>query len=102
MKEMNILEEANKITHKDRQKAYGKPSENFKQIAQIYEKITGRYISPRDIVIIMICTKLSRESFTHKRDNMVDLAGYSWVLNEVIEDELKDIETKIMAEKNEL
>lgn len=36
----------------------------------------------------MIATKLSRESFKHKRDNLVDLAGYTWVLNEIIEDEI--------------
>lgn len=87
MKKMNLLEEANKITHEDRQKAYGKPHENFKQISDIVTAILGRYISPRDIVLIMIATKLSRESYIHKRDNLVDLAGYSWVLNEVIEHE---------------
>ena len=83
----NILEEANKITHKDRNKDYDNPVNNFKQISEIYQAITGKIIYPREIALLMIATKLSRESFKHKRDNLVDLAGYSWVLNELIEDE---------------
>lgn len=87
-RKMNILEEANKITHEDRNYDYDTPINNFKQISDITTAILGRYISPKDIAIIMIATKLSRESFKHKRDNLVDLAGYTWVLNEIIEDEL--------------
>lgn len=83
-KKLNILEEANKITHGDRNKDYDNPINNFKQISDITTAILGRYISPRDIVLIMIAVKLSRESFKHKRDNLVDICGYSWVLNEII------------------
>ena len=83
----NILEEANKITHADRRKMYGHPKDNFGHIAKISSAILGKELSARDIVMIMFATKISREMHQSKRDNHVDLAGYSWVLNKVMEDE---------------
>ena len=89
---MNILEEANKITSDDRQKAYGKPKENFNHIAKIASSILGKEITAKEIVMIMFATKLSREMHCSKHDNHVDLAGYSWVLNQVVEEEIPKTE----------
>jgi hypothetical protein len=79
VKKTNILEEANVSTSTERMKDYGHPSENMSHIAMIASAILGREISYEDVVVIMIATKLSRQMNRHKRDNLVDLAGYSWV-----------------------
>ena len=84
---MNILEEANKVTHGDRQEDYDDPEENFMHIAEIASAILKKKILAQDVVMIMLATKLSRESFKHKRDNLVDLAGYAWVLSRIEGDE---------------
>lgn len=82
---MNILEEANKITSGQRRKDYGHPKENCTKIAKIYNAITGQSLTAEDVVYVMIALKLARQQNKHKRDNLTDLAGYAWVLNEVIE-----------------
>jgi len=82
----NILEEANKITHGDRQKDYGSPKDNFEQVAKIFNSIRGyKRLNAEDVVYVLLSVKLAREQHKHKRDNMVDIAGYTWVLNEVVE-----------------
>ena len=85
----NILEEANSITSGERQKMYGKPEDNFKHIAEIATAVFGYEITPEQIAMVHICTKLSREMNAHKRDNLVDLAGYAWVLSRIKGDEDK-------------
>lgn len=80
---VNILAEANKLTHKDRQNDYDSPERNFKHIAEISSAILKKPISAKDVCMIMIATKLSREQFKHKRDNLIDLAGYAWVLSRI-------------------
>jgi hypothetical protein len=86
-KSLNILEEANKITHGDRNQDYDDPTRNYEQIAAISSAILRKEITARECAIIMIATKLSRESFKHKRDNLCDLAGYAWVLSRIEGDE---------------
>jgi hypothetical protein len=82
---MNILEEANKITQGDRQADYGTPKDNYGHIAEIYNAIRGfKKASAEDIVYMMIATKLARQQNKSKRDNLIDLCGYTWVLGEVI------------------
>lgn len=82
----NILEEANKITQGDRQKDYGTPKENFEHIAEIFNSIRGfKKLSAEDVVYVMLAVKLSRHQNKKKRDNLVDIAGYTWVLSEVEE-----------------
>jgi len=81
---MNILKEALKITSKDRREQYGNPKDNLQVIADIYNAIRGDQLTPEDIAYVMIAVKLAREQHKHKEDNLIDLAGYAWVLNEVI------------------
>ena len=79
----NILEEALHITQKDRNTDYDEAVRNHVQIAEIASAILRKDIEARDVAIIQIATKLSRESFKHKRDNLVDLAGYAYVLSKI-------------------
>lgn len=86
-KSETILEEAQRITHGARQQDYQLPEANFKQIANIATAILGEEITPRVAAIILISVKLSREAYKHKRDNLVDLAGYAWCLSRIEGDE---------------
>lgn len=80
---MNILEEANKITQKDRQQAYGNPADNFQHIAKISSAITGKQITAEDVIMVHFATKVARERHKPKRDNRVDIAGYAWVYDQI-------------------
>ena len=76
----NILQEAQRITHSDRNKDYDDPIRNYEHIAKIASAILKKEVTPQDVIMIMIATKLSREQFKHKRDNVVDLCGYAFIL----------------------
>jgi hypothetical protein len=77
-----ILEEAIRITGGDRMTTYGKPTADFERIAGMWNilfggKGNGEQFRPADVALAMVCVKLSRQSHKAKRDNWVDMAGYS-------------------------
>ena len=37
----------------------------------------GEAVAPRDVPLCMIAVKLARQTHQHKRDNLVDIAGYA-------------------------
>jgi hypothetical protein len=84
----DILEEALEITKGDRQASYGPPDQDFARTAKMWEVIlqpclhiedgsVTLKIEPRFVAMCMIALKLSRELHQRKRDNWVDIAGYS-------------------------
>lgn len=77
----NVLQEADRLTAHDRNAAYGHPAEDFKRVAGAFNVLTGHTITPEQVAIFMICVKLSRECHKHKRDNLVDIAGYAKCLH---------------------
>ncbi len=92
MKHQNkILEEAMGIVYKggkeNSDRKYGTPQESFKRISGIASILCGKELSPTDIAKIQIAQKLVRESYAHKRDNLVDLCGYASILNDLEEAE---------------
>lgn len=82
-----VLEEANRIIYGDREKTYGNPAKNFVATAclwQGYLKAKAEEqasdfitISALDVAHMMILLKMARELHMHKRDNVVDMAGYA-------------------------
>jgi hypothetical protein len=84
----SILSEAERIVNGDRQADYSDPVENFKRIAEIASAISKKELSPTTCAIVMIAVKLARESYKHKRDNLVDLAGYVEILHRIKESEV--------------
>ena len=80
-----ILSEANDIVNNQVRKEYPHPTENFKVISDIATTIGNKFLSPIDCVNVLISVKLSREKFSHKRDNLVDLAGYAEIKNMIYE-----------------
>lgn len=71
-----VLAEAAALVDGDRQASYDHPSKNYGRMAKVWSVILGHDVTPEQVVLCMIATKLVREAHSHKRDNIVDLAGY--------------------------
>ena len=84
----SILSEAERIVNGERQADYSDPVANFKHISAIASSISKENLSPTVCAIVMIAVKLARENYKHKRDNLVDLAGYVEILNRIKESEV--------------
>ena len=84
----SILSEAERIVNGDRQADYSDPVANFKHISAIASAIMAKDITAEECCIVMIAVKLARENYKHKRDNLVDLAGYVEILNRIKESEV--------------
>lgn len=77
----NILQEALAITSTDRRSQYGHPKVDFERTAKITSVLLDKEISARDVVIVLLAMKLSRNAYQYKRDTCVDIAGYARVLS---------------------
>lgn len=74
----NILEEANRLVHGDRQAAYGHPIDDFTRTGRMWAAILGvEDVTPEHVGLCMVAVKLSRQVNAPKRDNLVDAAGYA-------------------------
>jgi len=75
-----MLNEAAELTAGDRNREYGDPYRNHKQIADIFNAWTGGCLTASDIVKIQIATKMSRiaQSPGHA-DSHVDLMAYTGI-----------------------
>jgi hypothetical protein len=79
----SILDTAKSITGGARQQDYGHPADDFERAAQMWtailsqKLITNQRVSAEDIPLCMIAVKLARQAHHHKRDNLVDIAGYA-------------------------
>lgn len=73
--ELSILAEADNIVN-NRTRGYESAEESFVSISAIASAIRRKEITPRDVTAVLIALKLSREKYSHKRDNLVDAAGY--------------------------
>ena len=90
IKDESILSEAERIVNGDRQADYSDPVKNFSHIASIASAIMGKSVTAEECCIVMIAVKLARENYKHKRDNLVDLAGYVEILHRIKEHEVED------------
>jgi DNA-binding protein H-NS len=80
---MNILDTANKIVNErneEKERQYGPFEEGMEKAAKIASLISGKDITADDMYICMMALKLSRQSYNHKEDNLLDLVAYvgSW------------------------
>lgn len=81
----SILSDAEEIVNGSRHSDYGDPVESFKRIAKTASMIAGKDLSPNECCAVLMAVKLVRESFAHKRDNLVDLCGYAELMNRLKE-----------------
>jgi len=78
-----VLEEAAELTSGQRNADYGHPREDFGRTAQMWTGVLadklreGQQIDAMDVPLCMIAVKLARQAHRHKRDNLVDIAGYA-------------------------
>ena len=80
-----ILEEAQSLVHGDRGETYGHPMSDFTRTAAMWSAILGTKVEPEQVGLCMIAVKISRQCNKHKRDNLVDLAGYAETIQMVME-----------------
>lgn len=92
----SILNAAEELVNGDRQRDYGHPYSDFTRTARMasglgfrFEDSTGvvRELDAKDVPMFMILVKLSRESHSHKEDNLTDCIGYVKTLDMVIQRE---------------
>jgi hypothetical protein len=79
-----ILEEAAHITATDRQRAYGHPSDNHGNTAALWKAYIERRFGvslgdfdARDVCMMMVLLKVSRDANLRTHDNLVDICGYA-------------------------
>ena len=80
---MNILDEANKIINErsqEKERLYGPFSKGMERAAKI-ASCTGKDLTAKDMYMAMVALKLSRESYNHKEDNLLDAVAYLAALN---------------------
>lgn len=79
MRRQQVLDTARDIVCTgDRQLNYGKPEDNFKNIAALWSDYLHRPISSTDVGIMMILMKVARLMKTPQHsDSYVDIAGYA-------------------------
>ena len=79
----SVLEVAKRITAGARHSDYGPPAEDFARTAALWTAILsrrlrdGETVTAMDVPLCMIALKLARQTHRHKRDNLVDIAGYA-------------------------
>lgn len=59
-----------------------KEERSAKQIAAVFNALTGRDLTEHEAWVFMICLKLVRQTRKHQEDNIVDLVAYAALLGE--------------------
>lgn len=89
--------EAERLVNGDRQAAYSHPYDDYLKTAKMWSGLLAHKlkedITPEEAVMMMVCLKLSREQYKHKRDNLVDGCGYI-LLIEMIRKKRIELATK--------
>lgn len=80
-KPASILLEADKIVNGDRNDQYGDPTIAFEEYASILKTTFGIELTPVEICKVLMAIKLGRLKHKFKKDSIVDLCGYSEILN---------------------
>lgn len=76
--EGSVLLEAEQIVNGARRETYGAPKENHERTASLWTAyLSGRLtLTARDVCMLNILQKISRDRHSPKRDNLVDGIGY--------------------------
>lgn len=79
MTRKELLQKAEKCVNGDRDLRYGKPENNFAEIAKYWTKYLGINIKAVDVAVMMCLFKIARlkTSDFEDLDSWVDLAGYA-------------------------
>lgn len=76
--------EAERIINGPRRDAYGPVEESFQKIATGWSLILGVEVTPQQVALMMVVMKVLRETGgQHHRDNLVDIIGYTLLLEKL-------------------
>ena len=75
MKKINVAQEALKMVCLN-EEGYGRPEKSWEEIATIASILCRKELTAENCMIVLKVVKLVRESYKHKRDNLVDEIGY--------------------------
>ena len=78
-KNTSILSEADSIVNnrdEEKERQYGPFSEGMDRAASIFNGMTGLNVTGKEMYMALIALKFSRESYNHKRDNLLDAVAY--------------------------
>jgi hypothetical protein len=70
------LEEAISITSGVRNEQYGPPGDNHKRTADLWTTYKGVKFTVREVCMMNVLQKISRDAHSPKRDNLVDIPGF--------------------------
>ena len=77
---MNNAQKAQELVFGDRNASYGNPKDDYTKTAKMWSGLLHsklkEEITAEEAILMMVALKLSRESFRHKEDNIVDAHGY--------------------------
>lgn len=75
---ISIFKEAEDIIKGARRSEYGSPLHSCQHIAKMWNAYLklDHVITAENVAFMMVLFKMGRESFKHKRDNLVDMLGY--------------------------
>ena len=80
----NILDEAKRLIHTDRQKDYGHPLINHQRIANLWSVILEKEITPAQAALCMAMVKAARLVQTPQHeDSYIDGAAYFAIAGEL-------------------
>jgi len=80
----NILDEAKRLIHTDRQKEYGHPLINHQRIAKLWSVILEKEITPAQAALCMAMVKAARLVQTPEHeDSYIDGAAYFAIAGEL-------------------
>jgi len=74
---MDVLNEARQIVFGDRHHDYGPPETNHKRTAALWSAYLGHPVTPRQVCLMNILQKCSRDIHHEKPDNLVDIIGFA-------------------------
>jgi hypothetical protein len=105
-----VLRDALEVINGERQDQYGSPEDSFALIAEYWavylrnkiqkergnidvnDYIFSEFIQGDDVAYMMTLFKIARENFQHKKDNLVDAAGYLGIAGDMFDDDDPDID----------
>lgn len=93
---MNILKEADRIINdrsEEKERQYGPFHDGMTRAAKIFSGMTGKDMTTEDMYAAMVALKLSRQSYTHKEDNLLDAVAYLGSLNDYNNNKIQNNES---------
>jgi hypothetical protein len=94
----SVLTEADNLINGERRADYGDAYDSFVVVARLWSVVLGIDVTPRHVALCMIMLKVGRDiTGERKRDTLVDMAGYTGLLDHIyrteerIHDEVHDI-----------